>query len=114
MQAGGKIEPGETPRAALIRELAEELALEIPPEAPEFMGRFEAPAANEPGFTLEAESFRLKLGAVEVRPCAEIEEALWLEDSAQAGVPLAPLLELRILPLLRRERAEAAARPPAP
>lgn len=30
---GGKIEPGETPEAALVRELAEELAIEVAPEA---------------------------------------------------------------------------------
>jgi 8-oxo-dGTP diphosphatase len=29
---GGKVEPGETPEAALIRELREELAIEVPPK----------------------------------------------------------------------------------
>src|SRR4051812_4065234 len=30
---GGKIEPGESPEAALVRELREELAIEVTPEA---------------------------------------------------------------------------------
>lgn len=30
----GKLEPGETPRQAIIRELAEEVGLHVPPDAP--------------------------------------------------------------------------------
>ena len=48
MQAGGKIEPGETPIAALRRELSEELAIELTGQ-PDYLGRFSAPAANEEG-----------------------------------------------------------------
>lgn len=108
MQAGGKIEPGEAPRAALLRELEEELALCCAPEAAAFLGSFEAPAANEPGFMVEAEVFRLRWPGGEARPQAEIEEVLWLDPQASPeGVQLASLLEREMLPLLRRERAAA-------
>jgi 8-oxo-dGTP diphosphatase len=30
---GGKVEPGETPESALVRELAEEVAITVPPDA---------------------------------------------------------------------------------
>jgi 8-oxo-dGTP pyrophosphatase MutT (NUDIX family) len=90
MQAGGKIEPGETPAAALARELAEELGLEIEAAALAPLGRFAAPAANEPGCTVEAELFALDVESA-VTPTAEIAEALWIDPAAPPPIPLAPL-----------------------
>lgn len=40
-------------------------------------GQFSAPAANEPGFEVQAELFRVDSAAA-VRPAAEIEEVVWL------------------------------------
>ncbi len=59
MQPGGKIEPHEQPADALIRELREELGLVVLHQALFHLGRFSAPAAHEPGFTVEAEIFRV-------------------------------------------------------
>ena len=49
MQAGGKIDAGETPATALMRELGEELAIEVLPGDLDYLGRFHAAAANEAG-----------------------------------------------------------------
>ena len=59
MQPGGKIEAHELPVHALARELEEELGLQIDPAQATFLNSFSAPAANEPGFTVEAELFAL-------------------------------------------------------
>jgi len=48
MQPGGKLEPGEAPEQALVRELREELALEIDPGTASYLGSFSAPAAPIP------------------------------------------------------------------
>ncbi|MET1134226.1 MAG: NUDIX domain-containing protein, partial [Aeromicrobium sp.] len=92
MQPGGKPEPGEDDQSALVRELAEELQVDVDPEQLARWGRYEADAANEPGHHLVAEVFALRLDA-EVVAAAEIAEARWFtRDEARAlGDRLAPL-----------------------
>src|SRR5262249_56055301 len=63
MQAGGKIEPDETPYDALARELEEELGLRLDPKVPEYLGAFTAVAANEPDRMVDAEVFYLRADA---------------------------------------------------
>ena len=74
MQPGGKIDPGEDSIDALRRELHEELGLVVLRSAPVPLGKFSAPAANEPGHTVEAEIFIVET-AETMQPAAEIEEA---------------------------------------
>lgn len=99
-QPGGKIDPGESPESALCRELGEEIGLQIGADALRHLGRFRAPAANEPGCQVVAELFLLRLsGEADIAAGAEIAEAVWI-DPAAAGLPLAPLTGKEILPRL--------------
>lgn len=108
MQPGGKIEPNELPAQALARELEEELGLHIAPVDARYLGRFSAPAANEPGFVVEAELFRLDLDTHEVRPAAEIEEVCWIDPQAGDELTLAPLTRDLILPFYRASQLASA------
>ncbi|WP_210640559.1 MULTISPECIES: NUDIX domain-containing protein [unclassified Pseudomonas] len=100
MQPGGKIEAHEQPVQALARELEEELGLTIDPAQARYLGLFSAPAANEPGFTVQAEVFLLSID-VPVSPAAEIEEVRWIDPAGDSDLVLAPLTGEVILPFYR-------------
>ncbi|WP_249676997.1 NUDIX hydrolase [Pseudomonas abieticivorans] len=98
MQPGGKIEHGELPVNALIRELHEELNVLIEPAQAAYLGAFSAPAANEPGFQVHCELFRVQFDGPVV-PAAEIEEAVWVDAHSHGSLELAPLTRDYILPI---------------
>ncbi|HEY0287687.1 MAG TPA: NUDIX domain-containing protein [Pseudomonas sp.] len=100
MQPGGKIEAGELPALALARELREELGLVVEPGKAQFLGEFLAIAANEPGFEVNCQLFRLDVDQA-VEPAAEIEEIVWVDAGNVDYLHLAPLTRDSILPLYR-------------
>lgn len=89
MQPGGKVEPGEHPADTLAREMHEELGLVVRPDTFEHWGRFEAPAANEPGHTVDCDVYAVAIDSVPVA-AAEIEELRWVALD-ETGLEIAPL-----------------------
>ncbi|MEN0000193.1 MAG: NUDIX domain-containing protein [Pseudomonadota bacterium] len=98
MQAGGKIDGGETASQALLRELSEELGILAGDAALAPLGTFEAAAANEPGHRVVAELFVLHSDAP-MQPAREIEEIVWVDPADADNLPLAPLTRETALPL---------------
>ncbi len=100
MQPGGKPDEDETQVGALEREIFEELGCGLEPDSCRPLGRFSAPAANEPGWTVEAELYSARLSG-EIRPDGEIEEAVWIDPDTDPVLQLAPLTRRHALPLAR-------------
>lgn len=103
MQAGGKIERGESAIAALMRKLDEELGLAVDVGRTEFLGSFEAEAAHESGSTVRAEVFALT-ASEDLVARAEIAEIRWLDPDEDVDVELAPLTRDVLLPLWAARR----------
>ncbi|MBO9707566.1 MAG: NUDIX domain-containing protein [Caulobacter sp.] len=97
MKPGGKRDAGEDDLTTLARELEEELGCRL--IAAELLGRFQAPAANETGFTVASATY---LATVEgdIAARAEIEELAWIDPAAPGDLRLAPLLTQAVLPAL--------------
>ncbi|MDR6236454.1 NUDIX hydrolase [Pseudomonas oryzihabitans] len=101
MQPGGKIDRGEQPLDALVRELYEELGLVIDPSDASFLGNYLAPAANEPGFMVDCALYRVAMKpGDEAIPAAEIEEMVWVSVAEPCELELAPLTREVIIPLV--------------
>lgn len=103
MQVGGKLEEGETALEAAVREVAEEIDVQLELRDLEPLGEFEAIAANEPDTLVRSSVFvcRRELpDPVAVR--AELADHRWVRvDDPGAGPRLAPLMLEHILPALR-------------
>lgn len=98
MQAGGKIEDDESARSTLGRELREEIGLYLDEGPVRYLGRYSAPAANEPDSRVEAELFHVRTTHAPVA-CSEIEEAVWVTPAEAKALSLAPLTRNHVLPL---------------
>jgi 8-oxo-dGTP diphosphatase len=104
MLPGGKIESGETPAEAAVRELREEVGAELDPSLLVLLGEWTAPAANEPGHRVRGHVFEHPpVQGLSAR--AEIEDLIWLHPDDMTGrEDLAPLLVTCVLPALADRR----------
>ncbi|RYU94717.1 NUDIX hydrolase [Emticicia agri] len=75
---GGKREPYESDEEALLREIKEELTVDLVPDSLQFFGRFEAQAhGHTEGVTVVMTCYLADYQG-ELKPDAEIEELAWL------------------------------------
>ncbi|MCE7984619.1 MAG: NUDIX domain-containing protein [Caldilinea sp. CFX5] len=75
---GGKRETGESDQTALLREIKEELNVDLRPETLRFLGQFEAQAHGKPpGVLVRMTCYTAEYDGV-LTPSSEIAEIAWL------------------------------------
>ncbi|WP_206540794.1 NUDIX hydrolase [Nocardiopsis potens] len=104
MLPGGKLEPGETPAEAAVREVREEIGVELALGDLSPLGSWSGPAANEPDTGVTATVFTAPLTRAPA-PAREIAESRWIApgDTGLDAV-LAPLLSEYVFPALDAAR----------
>ncbi|PPG40436.1 NUDIX domain-containing protein [Pseudoclavibacter sp. RFBA6] len=106
MLPGGKLEPGESPKVAAIREIEEEVGIVLDDAEVAFLGEWTTAAANEAATDLVGTVYLAALtGTPNAR--AEIEELRWVDAYPGPDADLAylaPLLSECVMPELRRRR----------
>lgn len=90
MLPGGKLEAGESSADAAVREVREELGLELDPAGLRFLGPFVTDAANEPGHGLRADVYAYERAVAGESAAAEIAEVRWLavDEPDELDAPL--------------------------
>lgn len=97
---GGKIESGETPQQALVRELMEEFGIAAKEHSLDRFGKFTAAAAGQPGIQVEMEAFVVSEYAGTPSPQSEVEEIRWVTSVDVGTVPIGSIFAQQIIPRL--------------
>lgn len=101
---GGKRELGESDQEALIREIQEELSIDLLPETIEHVGQFKAQADGKPEGTMVRMTCYQADFRGEIKAAAEIEEVVWI--SHQDKDRCSPVVKVILDWLKERERIE--------
>lgn len=98
---GGRIEQGEDPEVALIRELDEELSIRVKKESLKFFGTFIHPSAGENHLTIKMDVFLVEAWEGVVVPSHEIEEFLWITSRPPSDLKIGSIFGEEVLPRLK-------------
>jgi len=100
---GGKIEAGETPEQAVIRELKEELGITVRQEDLLFFDENTAPAAHSPEVQVHMKVFIVRKWSGDIAPASEVAEIRWLSSEVPQDIKVGSIMQHETIPKLKAE-----------
>jgi 8-oxo-dGTP diphosphatase len=101
---GGKVDPGETPKQAIIRELKEEVGLSISTKDLELFGTFYVDTHDNSGRKVRMDTFLVKKWGLEPKPASdEIADIAWITHKALTEMKLGKVFQTFVIPELKKK-----------
>lgn len=100
---GGRLQPSETGKTALVRELEEEFGIKVDESDLEEFGTFSAAAANHPSQQVHIQVFLVKKWQGKVTPSAEVEEIMWINSDLPKDVQIGSIFGHKVVPRLKEQ-----------
>jgi 8-oxo-dGTP diphosphatase len=106
MAPGGKLEPDETPKQALVRELKEEVQLTVKETDLEDFGTFYAEAAgsHDAGKRMRMDVFFVHNATGDILPDNEVEEVRWISSNIDPDIELGSVFAHEVIPRLKNQK----------
>ncbi len=97
---GGKLEAGETPVQACVRELKEEISVDVSETDLEYVGTYYAEAAGGSGKALRMDVYTVHNYAGTIQPDNEIEEIVYVGSVVPEDMEVGSIFQHEIIPYL--------------
>ena len=97
---GGKLDPGETPKQTLVRELKEEYLIDVSENDLEEFGSFSAPSSGQEHRTVYMDCFIVHKWQGEISRGHKVEKLLWLTSQIPTGIKVGSIFEHEVIPRL--------------
>ncbi len=98
---GGKIEQGETPKKSLVRELKEEVSIDVLEQDIEYFETFVRPVAGREHFIIKMDVFFVHAWQGEIAAASEIEEVRWIDSKLSTSIKIGSIFGEEVLPRLK-------------